>query len=492
MGRHTRTALPGRFRTWLAAGAVALTAAGGVPAAQAADSAPAASRPDFDADGSTDLVVGVPQDDSSTGRVTVLPGSASGPNAAARKTLTQDSPGVPGADETGDRFGAATATGDIDGDGRLDLVIGAPGEDDTSGHADRGAITVLDGASGMTEGFSFTTTSPSTPAGAGVGAAVTVGDFDDDGKGDILAVGEGDGGQGFQTIRADDGTRSTMLLSDGAIDHTAAVSADFDGDGYDDVAINFRDHLGKSYVMVEHGSPYGLQSGRLLETPGGRSLAVGDLDGDGRDDLVIGQAATAESKAHAGGQVTVVYGRARASTEIALDAATARTVHQDSPEVPGAAEAGDAMGSAVAVADFNGDGRMDVLTGLPGEDTVNGADVGMALLLSGTGTRDGLTGTGSVLLSQDTGATPGVGEPGDRFGSDVVLTDLTGTGGPDLAIGISGENDGDGSILQIDSAAGVYNLAGGVYYGRTTIGTTSGARLGTVLALATSRASALV
>ena len=44
----------------------------------------------------------------------------------ARKiTLTQNSPGVPGSSESGDNFGAATAWGDVNGDGYADLVIGA-------------------------------------------------------------------------------------------------------------------------------------------------------------------------------------------------------------------------------------------------------------------------------------------------------------------------------------------------------------------------------
>lgn len=98
MGRRTRTSSLGRRRAWLVASAVALTGASGISAAHASESAPSASRPDFDADGSNDLVVGVPKDSSSRGSVTLLPGSASGPDAAARKTLTRGSPGLPGAD----------------------------------------------------------------------------------------------------------------------------------------------------------------------------------------------------------------------------------------------------------------------------------------------------------------------------------------------------------------------------------------------------------
>lgn len=67
-----------------------------------------------------------------------------------------------------------------------------------------------------------------------------------------------------------------------------------------------------------------------------------------------------------------MFGRTRVSIELGLDETTAHTIHQDSPDVadvPDVVEVGDAMGSAVAVADFNHDGNLDGLTGLPGEDT---------------------------------------------------------------------------------------------------------------------------
>ncbi|MER7401188.1 FG-GAP repeat protein [Streptomyces sp. NPDC000070] len=83
---------------------------------------------------------------SAAGSVTVLPGSAAGPTETGRLTPTQDADSAPGAAEPGDRFGAATASGDLDSDGRPDLVVDSPGGNDTSGHADRGPVTVLTGA----------------------------------------------------------------------------------------------------------------------------------------------------------------------------------------------------------------------------------------------------------------------------------------------------------------------------------------------------------
>ena len=62
--------------------------------------------------------------------------------------LTQDTAGVPGASETGDRFGSGVDLGDIDGDGYADLAVGAAGE-----NGGAGAVTVLYGSpSGLTTG----------------------------------------------------------------------------------------------------------------------------------------------------------------------------------------------------------------------------------------------------------------------------------------------------------------------------------------------------
>ncbi|MGW0656748.1 FG-GAP repeat protein, partial [Streptomyces umbrinus] len=46
--------------------------------------------------------------------------------------------------------------------------------------------------------------------------------------------------------------------------------------------------------------------------------------------------------------------------------------NQDTPRVPGAAEAGDAFGAAVATGDYDHDGRPDIAVGSPGENAKSG------------------------------------------------------------------------------------------------------------------------
>ncbi|MFE9173800.1 FG-GAP-like repeat-containing protein [Streptomyces kebangsaanensis] len=427
---------------------------------------------DYDGDGVADLAAGTPKANS----VTVIPGGVDGPDAASKLTITQDSPGVPGSTRPGDGFGAATAWGDVNGDGYADILVGAPGKDDTEGNAGRGSVTVLYGPA-LNTGFSYTTSGVAA-AGAGLGSAVAVGDFDADGTADVFSAGTGGGGTWNVRLTGGATTSGGLTTATGPVAHLDAATGDFNGDGYADAVLTYRDSGGIGRVARFTGSAAGLTGSGMKSVRGGRSVAAGDINGDGYDDLVIGRPHPSESGGTPGGHIAVLLGSAEG-----LATTGAEVVRQDAVGVAGADRSGDAFGFSVSVGDFDADGSADILVGAPGEDFtrdgVDRADAGRATLLRGT--PSGPTVIGSFTVCQDTPGILDATEKGDRFGSSVSLTDLSGHGRAGLVIGSEGEDAGDGLLLYTPVHSTGFGLARTVALRGTALGTPAGARLGQAL-----------
>lgn len=101
---------------------------------------------DLNRDGLADIVIGSPQEDTgkrNAGQVTVVPGRRTGALGSGAYAFTQDTAGIPGADEAEDYFGTTVAVGDIDKDGRPELFISAAEENNATG-----AVWVLPGGTG--------------------------------------------------------------------------------------------------------------------------------------------------------------------------------------------------------------------------------------------------------------------------------------------------------------------------------------------------------
>ncbi|GAA1354333.1 VCBS repeat-containing protein [Streptomyces beijiangensis] len=421
--RRTRLSL-------LAVGAAGALIAGGVGGAVAAAPAAKASvQDDFNGDGYADLAVsgtrGTVSGLADAGYAAVMYGGPHGLSTANRTVISRATTGIPGAPEAGVGFGYTLSHGDLDGDGYADLVVGGIGGEDS--------VIVWGSPSGLSSGTSvpkyrslsqtgdfngdgktdvalFRTAHSrhDDPAGteaviwfgpvsrAGkpartadfsasrIGATEVIsavsGDVNHDGYAD-LAVGayQGEGNNNSYFLY---GSASGLADRDGDYHGSGASSGtvglgDVNGDGYDDFIGGNGNH-----VVVTYGSKTGLSgpvSDFTQNTPGvpgasegadgfGDSLAVGDVTGDGIDDVAVGSPGEAIGTIESTGSVTLLKG-----SKAGLTGTGAQSFSQDTAAVPGAAEKGDAFGSAVRLVDINGNGYADLAASATFEDARNGA-----------------------------------------------------------------------------------------------------------------------
>lgn len=340
---------------------------------------------DLDLDGYADLLVGAPGADlgggASSGGAWVIPGPVT-----AGGLLADLAGAVLVGEDADDQAGSALAgVGDVDGDGWPDLVIGAAQADPFG--ARTGAVWLLLGpVEGEVDLWDADGTWAGQDAGDQAGAAVAgVGDVDGDGLMDVLVGapylrGEDDWAGGAWLIAgpatgSHDLTDATALLAGVATSDQAgaavAGAGDVDGDGHADVLVGAPGYdgggAGSGGAFLLRGPLSGTLSlaaadlrliGATAEDAAGSSVAGGfDADGDGALDLAVGARLDDVGATDAGALYLVL---APGTGSLSLDAADLRVQGAD-------ADLG--LGSSLAApGDVDGDGRDELLLGVPGAD----------------------------------------------------------------------------------------------------------------------------
>ncbi|MCL8014742.1 FG-GAP-like repeat-containing protein [Streptomyces sp. AS02] len=482
----------GTWRTGLAV-VLAVTGAAVLPSAHAAGDAPSAAtklQDDFNGDGYSDLAVAAPEAtvDGKTraGYVAVLYGSASGLKTTSKQVISQNTAGVTDSAETGDLFGSAVSSEDLDQDGYDDLIVGVTGEDSVEGGAETGLVQVVWGGANGLSGGAALAYGHETYDRLSARGELTVGDVNGDGAPDLVVIernyklrvikgpfGRDGAASGEQTVLDNSDPRFLDL-----------ATGDVNGDGIDDVvgAMNDGDEYDHRRITYWRGTPDGLAEKIVLEDSRGfwvqgESLDLGDVNGDGYDDIVAGRSVDGydsdlDTPLPKGGRVGFVPGSADGPV-----VSKAMYVNQDSAGVPGAAERGDGFGSDVSVADVNGDGYADVSTGVPGEDFDGLSNAGGAIVLRGGA--NGLTGAGATGVNQDTTGVPGAAETNDAFGATTHLVDANHDGRAELVVGATGENANAGSVWVFQPTSTGITPTGSFTFGAGTLGTVAtNAKLG--------------
>lgn len=418
---------------------------------------------DVNGDGLDDLLIGAPGLNgagASSGGGYVVYGGALGSLALGGSDV------VLAGGSAGDEAGySVRRAGDVDGDGFADVLLGAP-EADTSG-TDAGDAYLLLGplAGATTLDRADSVIMGNQPYGYFGYAIAGGGDLDGDGFDDVVVgapwvvpciVGYGrctsDGAVyvffGPQSAHEYAARADLLILGSGAGDEVGAALAivpDTDGDGLADLLVGARaEGAGAVYLLsgVLPGSGFVLEYGdaRLAGETDGDSAgwalgSAGDIDGDGREDLLVGAANEGTNGADAGA-VYVVLGGVSGDFHLADAHATVR-----------GEAAGDNAGTSCAGAgDLDGDGAYDIVIGAPGADHA-GVDAGAAWVLYGP-----LAGRVDITTGEriERAAGDGVGH------SVASAGDADGDGTPDLIFG-GFNNDGAAT-----DAGAAWLLTGGV------------------------------
>jgi predicted ribosomally synthesized peptide with SipW-like signal peptide len=377
-----------------------------------------------------------------------------------------------------DRAGYSVANaGDLNGDGRSDALVGAPGADNNGRSFSGSAYVVfgkttppaIDLAALGSQGYRIDGVAADDQTGIRVGSA---GDVNGDGRSDAFVVANNadnnarvDSGSvyvvfGKTTTTAIDlaalGSQGYRIDSAGAGDQggdAVANAGDLNGDGRPDALVgapladnNFRADSGSAYVVFGKATTtaidlaalgsqgYRIDGAAATDYAGYAAANAGDVNGDGLPDALVGAFQSDNNSRTDSGSAYVVFGKTTTTT-IDLAALGSQGYRIDG------AGAVDITGYAVASAgDVNGDGVPDALVGAPYADYNGRTNAGASYVVFGktTTTAIDLASLGGQGYRID-----GAGAGDQSGGALAGAGDVNGDGRPDLLVGATtADNNG--------------------------------------------------
>ena len=358
-------------------------------------------------------------------------------------------------------FTTALALGDVNGDGTLDLIL-ANREKNVSGSG-AGQLGANQFQLLINNGSAFVSSSDFNGSSA-LANALALGDVNGDGALDLIV-----GNSGLNELFMNDGSgtfHKSLTFAGAETSTTTAVAlGDVDGDGALDIVFGINtgtgaDSIGRTELLLGDGagafSPQSLPGG---STAGTRSVALGDVNGDGTLDIVVARAGAANDlylnggtagfthtllpgdnsttttalalgDADGDGDLDLVYSTERGGNTLLLNEDGAGTFISSAVPLPGS-EYG-STSRAVVFGDVNGDGALDLFS--------NGGYNGQTQLL-----------VNSIMPGSFSSATAFPG--GTATTTAVAIADFNGDTDLDIYIG----NSGSPSELLIGDGAGGFS-----------------------------------